>query len=168
MKCLIMSVIFITFCFNANAYNNQSIAEKIQVLKQQAVKLHKDLAQLEQDLIYPSTTQIAIYVAKNVNKEILLASVELSVDDKIISSHIYTSDQNKALELGGMQRLFIGNLKVGEHVFNLTVKAVDSDDNVIVFKGDNSFYKDGEPLSLKVDILYEKTDKVPLISITRL
>lgn len=168
MKLFLTGIILMTLCLNVNAYNTQSIASKIQILKQQAVLLHKDLAELEQDLIYPSTTQVAIYLAKELQEDLKIGSMTLSVDGVTVSSHIYTSDQNKALELGGMQRFYKGNLKVGEHVFSAVIKVFNRNNEIIIFKGEDAFYKDNEPLSLKINLLNTPDNNSPLISLTRL
>jgi len=167
MRKFLMCLVVIIFCFSANA-NTQSIAEKIQVLKQQAVLLHKDLAQLEQDLIYPSTTQISIYVAKNIEKGLALGSLELSIDDVVVARSVYSKDQNKALNLGGMQRLYMGNLSVGEHRFQVIVKAIDANDNVITLTGEAGYYKSSEPLSISLNLLGAKGVNPPALTLTRL
>lgn len=163
-----MSVLLLTLFCSANAAATQSIANKIQILKQQAVLLHKDLAQLEQDLIYPSNTQIAIYVSKKMSKGFTLGILSLSVDDHVVTQAIYTKDQNDALNLGGMQRLYMGNLSVGEHRFTATVRATDVNDKVVTFKGEAAYYKDSQPLSLNLNLFDANGSKPPVLSVIRL
>jgi len=163
-----MSVILITLSLNVCANDKESIANKIQALKEQAVVLHKDLAQLEQDLIYPSTTQIAIYLAKRIDKALSLGSVKLSVDGTLVSTHVYTSEQNKALELGGMQRLYLGNLGVGDHVFSFEIKVFNDKDEVFIFQGQDAYYKGSQPLSLSINLSDAQGSKSPEISLIRL
>jgi hypothetical protein len=163
-----MSVLLLTLSFSVNAATGQSIASKIEVLKQQAVLLHKDLAQLEQDLIYPSTTQIAIYVSTNMDKGFTLGSIRLLVDNVVVTQSIYTQAQNYALNLGGMQRLYMGNLSVGDHHFEAIVQATDANDNVVTFKGEAAYYKNSQPLSLSLKLSYADGSKGPVLSVTRL
>jgi len=167
MRKILMCFVLIIFCSSANA-NTQSIAEKIQVLKQQAVLLHKDLAQLEQDLIYPSSTQVSIYVAMNIEKGLTLGSLVLSIDDVVVARSVYNKDQNSALNLGGMQRLYLGNLSVGEHRFKVIVKAVDANDKVITLTGEAGYYKSSEPLSISLNLLGAKGVNPPILTLTRL
>jgi len=167
MRKILMCFVLIIFCSSANA-NTQSIAEKIQVLKQQAVLLHKDLAQLEQDLIYPSSTQVSIYVAMNIEKGLALGSLVLSIDDVVVARSVYNKDQNSALNLGGMQRLYLGNLSVGEHRFKVIVKAVDANDMVITLTGEAGYYKSSEPLSISLNLLGAKGVNPPILTLTRL
>jgi hypothetical protein len=44
-----------------------------------------------------------------------LDSVELEVDGKEVNKYLYTEREVQALYRGGVQRLFLGNLKAGEH-----------------------------------------------------
>jgi hypothetical protein len=168
MKIILMSALFIMLSCNVNAADDQSIANKIQVLKQQAVLLHKDLAQLEQDLLYPSTTQIAIYVSKEMGKGYTLGSLSVLVDDVLTTQNIYTQDQNYALSLGGMQRLYMGNLSVGDHRFTTIVKVIDANDNIVTLKGEAHFYKSGQSLSLSINLLDGVEAKPPILSMIRL
>ena len=42
-------------------------------------------------------------------------SVELKLDNSVVSSYLYTDRELKALQRGGVQRLYMGNLKTGKH-----------------------------------------------------
>jgi len=44
-----------------------------------------------------------------------LDSVTLKLDDKEVSNYLYTEREATALLKGGVQRLYLGNLKVGNH-----------------------------------------------------
>ena len=44
-----------------------------------------------------------------------LDSVKLEVDGKLVSSELYSDKQIKALFRGGVQRLYVGNVKAGQH-----------------------------------------------------
>ncbi len=165
---ILMSVCLLTLCLCANAKENQSIANKIQVLKQQAVLLHKDLAQLEQELIYPSTTQIAIYVSKNLRENVALGNIELSIDGMAVTRYIYSNEENSALELGGMQRLFMGNVAVGEHEFEVVLKGTKPNGDIINLKARTAYYKNTHPLSININLSDGDGTNSPLLSVIRL
>jgi hypothetical protein len=44
-----------------------------------------------------------------------LESVQIKLDDKLVSNHLYTPLEVQALHRGGVQRVFLGNLRAGEH-----------------------------------------------------
>ena len=87
----------------------------VQDLKKQVLDLNRDLFLLEEELLFPSNTQTAVFVSMDVGEFFGLDSVELKIDDKTVANYLYTERESEALIKGGVQRLFIGNLKAGEH-----------------------------------------------------
>ncbi len=93
--------------------NSTELSTNIESLKQAALELNRDLLILEEDLLFPASTQVAVYVSVDVGYYFKLDAVKLKVDDKLVASHLYTQKQNSALTRGGIQRLYLGNLKTG-------------------------------------------------------
>jgi hypothetical protein len=88
---------------------------RVQELKAAVIRLNADLLVLEEELLYPAGTQVALFVSMDVGKLFELESVQVRVDDKLVASHLYTPLEVQALHRGGMQRLFMGNLRAGKH-----------------------------------------------------
>ena len=95
--------------------NATELSTDIESLKQAALELNRDLLILEEDLLFPASTQVAVYVSVDVGYYFQLDAVKLKIDDQLVASHLYTQKQNSALERGGIQRLYLGNLKTGTH-----------------------------------------------------
>ncbi len=95
--------------------DSASLDENIQSLKEDVIALNRDLFILEEELLYPSNTQVAVFVSLDVGKFFSLDSVQLKVDDKVVTNYLYTGREVEALHRGGIQRLYMGNLKAGEH-----------------------------------------------------
>ena len=95
--------------------DSASLDESIQSLKEDVIALNRDLFILEEELLYPSNTQMAVFVSLDVGKFFALDSVQLKVDNKVVSNYLYTEREVEALHRGGIQRLYMGNLKAGEH-----------------------------------------------------
>ena len=93
----------------------KSVDQDVQSLKKQLIDLNRDLFKLEEELLYPSSTQVAVFVSLDVGTFFALDSVELKLDDKDVTDYLYTEREVQALHRGGVQRLFLGNLKAGEH-----------------------------------------------------
>ncbi|GAA5217519.1 hypothetical protein ACFSJ3_18420 [Corallincola platygyrae] len=93
----------------------QPLADKVEALKEQVVKLNRDLFILEEDLLFPATTQVTVYLSVDTGEFFKLDSVELKLDNERVAGYLYTDRQVSALHRGGIQRLFIGNLKAGKH-----------------------------------------------------
>ncbi len=92
-----------------------SVDLDVQTLKKELVDLNKDLFKLEEALLYPASTQVAVFVSVDVGTFFALDSVTLKVDDKEVTNYLYTEREVQALHRGGVQRLYLGNLKAGEH-----------------------------------------------------
>ena len=92
-----------------------SLDENIQSLKQDVIALNRDLFLLEEELLYPANTQFAVFVSLDVGEFFALDSVQLKVNDKVVTNYLYTDREVEALHRGGIQRLHMGNLKAGEH-----------------------------------------------------
>ncbi len=89
--------------------------DRVQDLKQAALDLNRDLLILEEELLFPANTQVAVFVSLDVGHYFRLDAVKLKIDDTLVASHLYTERQNESLSRGGIQRLYIGNLKSGAH-----------------------------------------------------
>ena len=85
------------------------------ISKKQVLDLNRDLFLLEEELLFPSNTQVAVFVSMDVGTFFGLDSVTLKLDNKDVTNYLYTEREASALVKGGVQRLYIGNLKAGEH-----------------------------------------------------
>jgi hypothetical protein len=88
---------------------------RIQDVKGDVIRLNRDLMVLEEELLFPGNTQVALFVSMDVGKLFELDSVQIKLDDKIVANHLYTPLEVQALHRGGVQRVHLGNLKTGEH-----------------------------------------------------
>jgi hypothetical protein len=79
------------------------------------VDLNKDLFVLEEELLFPANTQVAVFVSMDVGQFFGLDSVTLKIDNREVSNYLYTPREVAALLKGGVQRLYVGNLKAGNH-----------------------------------------------------
>ena len=93
-----------------------ALSLSVEELKKQVIRLNRDLFILEEDLLYPASTQFAVFLSLDTGEFLKLDSVKLKVNDETVAAHLYTERQARALQRGGMQRLHIGNLKTGEHL----------------------------------------------------
>ena len=88
---------------------------RIQDVKGDVIKLNRDLLVLEEELLFPANTQVALFVSMDVGKLFSLDSVQIKLDDKLIANYLYTPLEVEALHRGGVQRVYLGNLKAGTH-----------------------------------------------------
>jgi hypothetical protein len=92
-----------------------AIDEQVQDLKDEVLALNRDLFILEEELLFPANTQVTVFLSFDVGTFFELDAVELELDGKQVASHLYTPREIDALERGGVQKLYVGNLRAGEH-----------------------------------------------------
>jgi hypothetical protein len=92
-----------------------SLDNRIQDLKGDVIRLNRDLLVLEEELLFPANTQVALFVSMDVGKLFELDSVQIKLDDKVVTNYLYTPLEVQALHRGGVQRVYLGNLKAGTH-----------------------------------------------------
>lgn len=93
----------------------KNLDSEAQDLKKELLALNRDLFILEEELLFPANTQVSVFVSLDVGEFFALDAMELKIDGKDVSSYLYTQKEVEALHRGGVQRLFVGNLKAGEH-----------------------------------------------------
>jgi hypothetical protein len=93
----------------------RSLDEQVQDLKKATLQLNRDLFILEEELLFPSNTQVAVFVSVDVGDFFALDSINLKIDNREVSNYLYTPREVSALLKGGVQRLYVGNLKSGQH-----------------------------------------------------
>jgi hypothetical protein len=93
----------------------KTLDEEVQAMKKDVIDLNKDLFVLQEELLFPANTQVAVYVSMDVGAFFALDSVTLKIDNKEVKNYLYTAREAEALLKGGVQELYLGNLKVGKH-----------------------------------------------------
>jgi len=93
----------------------KGLDQQAQTLKQDVMELNRDLLALEEELLFPASTQVAVFVSMDVGALFDLDSVEIKLDDKVVAHYLYTQREIEALRRGGVHRLYLGNLRTGKH-----------------------------------------------------
>jgi hypothetical protein len=95
--------------------DTRALDETVQGLKKDVVDLNKELFVLEEELLFPANTQVAVFVSMDIGEFFALDSLSLKIDNKEVANYLYTPREAEALLKGGVHRVYLGNLKVGEH-----------------------------------------------------
>jgi hypothetical protein len=93
----------------------KGLDEQVQEIKTDVLGIAAELNQLEEKLLYPSNTQVSVFVSMVSGETFRLESVEIQLDGKPIAHHIYTFKELEALQKGGVQRIYTGNVRAGDH-----------------------------------------------------
>jgi len=95
-----------------------ALSGEIQDLKQSVITLNTNLRVLEEDLLFPANTQVNIFLSLDVGKFFTLETVKLKLDGNVVESHIYSNKEMTALTRGGIHKLHMANLSLGEHTLS--------------------------------------------------
>jgi hypothetical protein len=99
----------------------RGLDEQIQEIKSDALRMSAELSQLEEKLLYPSGTQVAIFVALAKGDTMRLDAVRLQIDGQLVTHYIYSAKELQALRKGGVQRIYVGNVATGDHKLDVLV-----------------------------------------------
>ena len=93
----------------------KGLDEQVQEIKTDVLSIAAELNQLEEKLLYPSDTQVAVFVSVAKGEKFRLDAVDIELDGKSVAHHLYTFKELEALQKGGVQRIYVGNVRTGEH-----------------------------------------------------
>ena len=93
----------------------KGLDEQVQDVKKDVLGISTDLKLLEEKLLYPSNTEISVFVSLAGNDDFRLDALDITLDGKPVTHHIYSFKELEALKAGGMQRIYTGNVRTGKH-----------------------------------------------------
>ena len=93
----------------------KGLDEQVQEIKSDVLAIAAELNQLEERLLFPSNTQIALFVSVPGGEKFRLDSVRIQLGGKPVAYHIYSFKELEALQKGGVQRIYTGNVRAGDH-----------------------------------------------------
>jgi hypothetical protein len=131
----------------------KNLDEQIQEVKTDALGIGADLRQLEEKLLYPSSTQVAIFVSLDNAATFRLDSIEIQLDGKTAAQHLYTLRELTALQKGGLQRIYTGNVRSGEHGLQVLVTGKPMSGSSLRRTESFKFSKDMGPKMLEVHLV---------------
>jgi hypothetical protein len=99
----------------------RGLDEQVQEVKSDVLSIAAEMNQLEEKLLYPSGTQVAIFVALAKNDQLRLDAVRLQIDGQLVAHYIYSFKELEALRKGGVQRVYVGNVATGDHKLEVVV-----------------------------------------------
>ena len=83
--------------------------------RKDVLDINRRLLLLEEELLFPADTQLAVFVSLDVGKYFTPDSITLKLDGKTIDGHLYTEREVQALKTGAIQKLHVTNIRNGSH-----------------------------------------------------
>lgn len=123
----------------------KGLDEQVQEIKSEVLDIAAELSLLEERLLYPSNTQLALFVAVAEGQAFRLDSVQLQINGELVAHHIYSAKELEALQKGGVQRIFTGNIPTGQHQLEVAVAGKSAGGRDFTTAESFSFSKGIEP-----------------------
>jgi hypothetical protein len=106
---------------DANREQMKGLDEQVQEVKSDVLSIAAELNQLEEKLLYPSNTHLAVFVAIAPGETFRLDAMQVHIDGQLATHYIYTFKELEALQKGGVQRIYTGNVASGQHEIELSL-----------------------------------------------
>lgn len=115
----------------------QSLDEQVQGLKEEVIRINREMLLLQEKLLYPSSSQVSVFVSLESGAKFSLDTITVKLDQREVQKHLYTYRELEALRKRGVQRLYTGNLKTGKH--QLVVGATGKNSSNSIWKKSKTF-----------------------------
>lgn len=135
----------------------QSLDEQVQEIKSDVLSIAAELGNLEEKLLYPSDTQLAVFVALEKGDPIEIDSARISLDGQLVAHHIYSFKELEALAKGGVQRIHTANVPSGGHQLEVAIAGRRGGDAPFEVVERFDFRKDVGPKKLGVRLARSAT-----------
>jgi hypothetical protein len=112
---LLMSLNSVVIAEQVTRNQIKGLDEQVQDVKKDVLNLTSELSRLEEKLLFPSNTQVALFVSLKKGDDFRLDSVQIKLNNKVVAQHLYAFRELEALHRGGVQKIYTGNIKTGDH-----------------------------------------------------
>src|SRR5215467_8319413 len=130
---------------SADQRQMRGLDEQIQDIKSDSLRMAAELSQLEEKLLYPSGTQVAIFVELAKGDTMRIDAVRLQIDGQLVAHYIYSAKELGALRKGGVQRIYVGNVATGDHKLDVLIDGKLEDGADFSRTGEFTFRKEVKP-----------------------
>src|SRR5215469_17230823 len=104
-----------------NREQMKGLDEQVQEVKSDVLSIAADLNQLEEKLLYPSDTHLAVFISLAQGETLRLDAVQIQIDGQPATHYIYSFKELEALRKGGVQRIYSGNIATGAHQIEVSM-----------------------------------------------
>jgi len=140
----------------------RGLDEEVQEIKSDVLRISAELRQLEEKLLYPSGTQVAIFVALAKGDQMRLDAVRLQIDGQLVAHYIYSAKELEALRKGGVQRVYVGNVATGEHQLEVLVDGKGQDGADYSRTDRFTFRKEAKPKLVELTLAGPASGNTPI------
>jgi hypothetical protein len=132
--------------------NMRSLDGQVQEIKSDVLNIASELNTLEERLLFPSHTQVSLFISIAENDDFRLDAVQIEINGELAMHHIYSFKELDALQNGGVQNIYTGNLTTGEHDLHVTMIGKLKNGNDFNESGSFSFSKGVKPKAMGINL----------------
>ncbi|NVJ50200.1 MAG: hypothetical protein HWE13_15615 [Gammaproteobacteria bacterium] len=159
------ALMLLFYCVLAAAAQDEPVADSLEQLKKEVLSINRELFILEEDLLFPASTQVAFYVSFDLGYFFKLDSIKLKVNDQWVTQYLYTDRELDALKRGAVQRLHVDNFPVGEHEVVAVVVGYGPENREYKLAVSSKFEKDTEAKLLEIKIVDDDVKQQPRLAV---
>lgn len=159
-----LALVLVLLSGKAGAEDSVTLDRDIEKVKAEVASLSQTLFELEESILHPADTQVAVFLALKDKEGLALNSVELYLNGSPVSSHLYSDVERESLRKGGIQRLYIGNLPHGSHQLKAVVTATSANERFIRRELQHQFRKRPGESRIQMTLDANAPDYEPVVS----
>lgn len=160
----VLAVLALSFPGAGQFAHADTLDSEISRLKADVADLSQALYALEEDVLYPEDTQVAVFLTLRDREGLELDTIELYLDDTPVASHLYTDRERGSLKQGGVQRLYVGNLPHGSHQLKAVLTARSSNERFVRREVTHDFRKRPGESRIQMTLDAKAPDFEPVVS----
>lgn len=130
----------------------EGLDEQVQAIKKEVLRISAELSQLQEKLMYPSDTQVALYITLAQGSTFHLGAVKINIDGKNVANHVYSPQELEALKHGGVQRIYTGNVLGGTHSLDVEIIGKSTVNPDFQQSSTHKFYKMKGPKVIQITL----------------
>lgn len=141
------------------------LAKEAEKLKQDLVELNRELYDFEERLLYPTETQLAVFLSLRSDTTFTIDSVGIILDGKLVATHLYEESELEALKKGGIQKVYLGSLADGRHKLKVQLNGQAADKSYFRRKKELKFSKENKAKYIQMEISENSVKREPSIKV---
>jgi hypothetical protein len=149
---LVLAPVASTVAQDLSRADLRSLDGQVQEIKSDVLNIASELNNLEERLLYPSNTQMSVFVEIAPEEEFRLDAVQITINGELATHHIYSFKELEALQKGGVQRIYTGNITTGEHQIDVIISGKLKSGKDFSESGTFTFAKGIKPKALGVTL----------------
>ncbi|TKB46095.1 AraC family transcriptional regulator [Thalassotalea mangrovi] len=166
MILLLVLPFFASFnAFSQSESESKTSSTALESMKPEIVDLSTELRLLEEKLLYPDAEQISIYLSFNTQEQFIIDNLKIKLDGEVIAAGQYESRQVNALNKGGIQRVFLGNITPGDHTLVAFFTGVDGYNKPYKRAASLDFNKGSTAKAIELKVSYSTQSLQPIFEV---